>query len=311
VLGALGSTIGLGLGVLLAMLLRVVFGQFGLDLSGQPLIFQPTTVLASYAVGIVVTMVAAYLPARRTGRIAPVQAMRDDIALPEASLHRRLLVGVAMLVLGAAVLATGLFADVPRPGWWVGAGVLLMLLGTATASPVFARPFLALARAVYARLFGTVGNLAGQNSLRNPRRTAATASALMIGLALAATMAIVGDSAKASVDKTIEDNFVGDYVVSNTFGGEFNTAIADQMAEVDGVGSVVRQRYQFTEVEGDDDALGAIDPSAVDPLRLDVSDGSVADFVDGTVLLQRSFADEHDLGVGDRVEVAVPSGEQK
>ena len=143
VLGVLGSTIGLGLGVLLAMLLRVLFGQFGLDLSGQPLIFSPRTVVAAYAVGIVVTMVAAFLPARRTSRIAPVQALRDDVALPESSVHRRLLLGVALGVVGAVLLALGLFTSVPRAGWFVGAGILSMLLGTSSASPVISRPFLA------------------------------------------------------------------------------------------------------------------------------------------------------------------------
>ena len=93
VLGAIGSTIGLGLGVLLAMAIRTLFGQFGLDLSGQSLIIAPRTVLAAYAVGIIVTMAAAWLPAHRTGRIAPIQAMRDDVAMPESSLHRRLVVG--------------------------------------------------------------------------------------------------------------------------------------------------------------------------------------------------------------------------
>ena len=82
VLGVLGATLGLGLGVLLALALRALFAQFGLDLSGQPLVFAPKTVLAAYAVGIVVTMAAAWLPSRRSARIAPVQAMRDDIALP-------------------------------------------------------------------------------------------------------------------------------------------------------------------------------------------------------------------------------------
>ena len=308
VLGVLGSTIGLGLGVLLAMLLRVLFGQFGLDLSGQPLVFTPRTVVAAYVVGIVVTMVAAFLPARRTSRIAPVQALRDDVALPESSVHRRLLLGVALGVMGAVLLALGLFTSVPRAGWFVGAGILSMLLGTSSASPVISRPFLALASAVYARAFGAVGNLAGQNSLRNPRRTTATASALMIGLALACTMAIVGDSAKASVDKSVADNFVGDYVVSNVFGGEFNTGIADEMAAVEGVDHVVRERYQFLTIGGDDEGLAAIDPETVDALALDVTSGSAADFADGTVMLQRSYADDHDLAVGDEVEVEVPSG---
>ena len=112
--------------------------------------------------------------------------------------------------------------------------MLAVLLGVTAVSPVISRPFLGAAQATYRRLFGTVGNLAGQNSLRNPRRTTATASALMIGLALAGTMAILGDSAKASVDQTIEENFVGDYVVSSVFGEPFSASIAGRMAEVEG-----------------------------------------------------------------------------
>ena len=310
VLGVLGSTIGLGLGVLLAMLLRLLFGQFGLDLSGQPLIFSARTVLAAYVVGVVVTMAAAFLPAWRTSRIAPVQAMRDDVALPETSLHRRLLVGIAMTALGAVLLGLGLFTGVPRAGWFVGGGILLMLLGIAAASPVIARPFLLVARSAYARLFGTVGNLAGQNTLRNPRRTAATASALMIGLALACTMAIVGDSAKASVDKSVADNFVGDYVVSNVFGGEFNPAIADRMAEVDGVETIVRERYQIVQIGDETQGVAATDPATLDRLELDVTAGSADDFADSTVLIQQSYADDEGLAVGDEIEVTTPTGTQ-
>ena len=151
----------------------------------EPLVFGPRTVLACYVVGVVVTMAAAWLPARRTSRIAPVQALRDDVALPETSIHRRLLLGVVAIVVGAAAMAAGLFTDVPRGGYVLGAGTLLVLLGVTAVSPVVGRPFLAAAQAAYRRVFGAVGALAGQNSLRNPRRTTATASALMIGLALA------------------------------------------------------------------------------------------------------------------------------
>ncbi|GAA4709478.1 ABC transporter permease [Nocardioides conyzicola] len=260
VLGVLGATIGLGLGVLLAMGIRALFANFGLDLSGQPLIFAPRTFIASYAVGILVTMAAAWLPARRTGRIAPVQAMRDDIALPESSLRRRFVWGLALTVLGLVVLMLGLFVDLPHSGWQVGGGVLGILLGVAAMSPVISKPFLALARTAYARVFGSVGNLAGQNSLRNPRRTTATASALMIGLALACTMAIVGDSAKASVDKSVSENFVGDFVVSNVIGSGFSPVIGDQMTEVDGVDQVVRERFGSAERDGDNQFVAAVDP---------------------------------------------------
>ena len=98
----------------------------------------------------------------------------------------------------------------------------MALLGAAAASPVIGRPFLATMSVRVLRVFGTVGRLAGENALRNPRRTAATASALMIGLALVTTMAIVGSSSKASVDKTIADNFQGDLVVSNVVGERFS-----------------------------------------------------------------------------------------
>jgi putative ABC transport system permease protein len=215
VIGLIGATLGVGLGVVLAMGIRSLFANFGLDLTGQPLIFAPRTVLACYVVGVLVTMAAAWLPARRTARIAPVQALRDDIALPETSLHRRLLLGTVGGLLGVAAMLAGLFGDVPHGGYLLGAGTLAVLLGVTAVSPVISRPFLAAAQATYRAVFGSVGNLAGQNSLRNPRRTTATASALMIGLALVTTMSILGSSAKASVDKTIEENFYGDLVVSN------------------------------------------------------------------------------------------------
>ncbi|MEJ7834284.1 MAG: FtsX-like permease family protein [Nocardioides sp.] len=313
VLGVLGSTLGMGLGVLLAVGLRALFGQFGLDLSGQPLIFGTRTVIASYAVGVIVTMAAAWLPARRTTRIAPVQALRDDVALPETSLRRRFASGLALAGLGLVVLGIGLFSDLPYGLQQTGAGILAILLGVSAASPVLSRPLLRAARAAYARLFGTVGNLAGQNSLRNPRRTTATASALMIGLALASTMAIIGDSAKASVDRSVEESFVGDYIVSNVFGGEFNATIADEMARVDDVDQVVRQRFQLVELA--DGQLGpggvvGLDPTTVDTLGLELVEGRAADLTDETVIVQDSYADDEGLEVGDEIEVEVPAGKR-
>lgn len=309
VLGAVGSTIGLGLGILLAMAIRTLFGQFGLDLSGQTLIIAPRTVLAAYAVGIVVTMVAAWLPAHRTGRIAPIQAMRDDVAMPESSLRRRLVVGVAMIVAGGAGLAAGLMDVVPRPGWFVGGGILFVLLGVAAASPVISHPFLAAAAWVYARLFGTVGRLAGQNSLRNPRRTTATSSALMIGLSLACTMAIVGASAKASVDQTIEENFVGDYVVSSLFGQPFSPRVARDMAEVEGVEHVWAQRFAITGSGEDSQGVAALDPAAFGQgIDLTMVAGDAADLRDGTVILDEEYAGEESLAVGDTYDVVLADG---
>jgi putative ABC transport system permease protein len=117
--GVVGATLGIPLGALLAIGLRALVATFGLDLAQQPLIFAPRTPIAAYAIGIVVTMVAAWLPARRTGRIPPVQALRDDVALPESSVRRRLVLGIVLLLVGIPMALAGLFVGaVPHNGWW-------------------------------------------------------------------------------------------------------------------------------------------------------------------------------------------------
>lgn len=309
--GAFGAIAGLLLGVALAFGLRALFGRIGMDISSQEMIFEPRTIVVSLIVGIGVTMVAAWSPARQTTRIAPVQALRDDVALPESSVHRRFLLGVAAIVLGAAAILFGLFVEPPQHLIYVGAGALVVLIGTTAASPVLSRPLLAGARTVYAKLFGTVGNLAGQNTLRNPRRTTATASALMIGLTLASMMAILGASAKASVDQVVEENFVGDYVVSNAVGGEFNPEIAKEMAAVDGVESVVAERFQVMDGPDGSQGVGAIAPADADFFQLDLESGSLDDFADGSVLVSQDYAETLDVSVGDTVTFEGPAGKQK
>jgi putative ABC transport system permease protein len=259
----------------------------------------------------VVTTVAAYIPARRSARIPPVAALRDDVAMPESALHWRLIIGTGMILVGAAAMLAGLYADVPSPGWWVGAGILLVLLGVAGASPVISRPVVAVATAFYRRVYGTVGNLAGQNSLRNPRRTAATASALMIGLALVTTMSILGSSAKASVDKTIEENFFGDLVVSNVIGMPFSPAIADGIETVEGVDVVSRMRYANMSFDAENGVAGIEPDSLTELAALPMVEGSFDDLREGTVAVRESVAEDKGLEIGDPVTMSFPTGEKK
>lgn len=312
VVGIVGSTVGLGLGVLLAVGIRALFASFGLDLSGTGLVIAWRTPAAAFAVGLLVTMVAAYLPARRSSRIPPIAALRDDVAMPESSLRRRLLVGTSMLLGGLGAGAVGLFTEVPEQGYWVGAGALLAMLGMAAASPVSSRPFMALAARWYRRAFGSIGVLAGQNSLRNPRRTAATASALMIGLTLVTTMSIAGSSAKASVDRTIERTFLGDIVISNAIGRGFSPEIADEAAAEPGVQSVTRLRSAPSRLGGERKILTGADPRTLtEVIRLDLRAGSLADFTGDTILVSRAEAADQGYEVGQELSFRFPEGVTK
>ncbi|MDQ6687800.1 MAG: ABC transporter permease [Actinomycetota bacterium] len=309
VIGLVGSTIGLGLGVLLAIGIRALFATFGLDLSGTPLIFAPRTLAAAYGVGLLVTMAAAYLPARRSARIPPVAAMRDDIAMPESSMRRRLLIGLAAVAVGAAVGAVGLAGSVSKPSAWVGAAALVLLLGVVAASPMISRPFLVAARAAYTRVFGSVGRLAAQNSLRNPRRTAATASALMIGLALVTTMSVAGTSAKASIDSAVKKNFLGDLVVGNVIGQGFSPQIAAKAATVPGVASVTRIRFDQGSTSGQQHYLTAVDPIHLgDVVRVSFLQGSMAALGPGTILVSDRAVSRNHYHLGQQVTWKFPSG---
>jgi hypothetical protein len=189
--------VGLGAGFGLAAGLRVLFGRFGLTLDGS-LVFSARTVLWSYGVGVLVTLVAAYLPAHRAARTSPVAAMRDDASAPERSLRRRTLAGAALCLVGAAALVRSSAVESSSvAASWVGGGAVALVVGTIVLSPALAVPFLRTVGALLPALWGRTGSLARENALRNPRRTAATASALMIGLALVSAFSILGTSTNA------------------------------------------------------------------------------------------------------------------
>jgi putative ABC transport system permease protein len=311
VIGVVGSTLGLLLGFGLAIALRTLFGNFGLDLSGTPLVFQWTTGVIGYAVGIVVTLIAAYLPARRASRIAPVAAMRDDIALPESSLRRRMIVGVALTLLGAGMMTAGLVGEGNTGASMVGIGVLGVLLGVALMSPVLGRPVLQGLGAAYQAMFGTVGTLARENTLRNPRRTAATASALMIGLALVTTMSVLGASINKSIEVAVQEEFTTDYLVSSPTFQSFSTGIAERIRDIDGVGEVVQQQSLGSNIDGDGSFINAADGGAVaEVYDIPVATGTL-DVGRGGIAVSEQKADSLGVDVGDTVTLTFPAGNQE
>ncbi|KRE44036.1 ABC transporter permease [Knoellia sp. Soil729] len=304
VVGLIGSVLGLGLGIVIAMLIRVFFGRFGLDLSGQSLIISPRTVVVSLVVGLVVTLVAAYLPARKAGKVPPVAAMRDDAVLAESGMRGRIIVGGLLTLIGAALLGTGLFVDVPKPTYWVGGGILGVVLGVALVSPLVGAPVIAAIGWLYRRVFGAVGLMAQQNAQRNPRRTGATASALMIGVTLVSMMAVFGASAKASIDKAIDAEFVSDFVVSSAVGIPFSASLAQDMRSVPGVKEVAPFRFDRPKVDGDEETVmaGAADQLG-SVLGLRAVQGDLSALTSTSLAISSDVVDAGTLALGDTVAV--------
>jgi putative ABC transport system permease protein len=307
-IGLIGATIGLGGGWLLARGLALLFAQFGAELGGAEFVLTWPAVVASYAVGVVVTAVAAFLPARRASRIPPVAALRDDVAMPESAIHRRVVVGSVLIAGGAAAMAAGLLDLGGDALWEIGLGIFAVVIGTALVSPVLATPVIAVFSRLY-RPFGTVGVLATENSRRNPRRTAATASALMIGLALMTMMAIFGASASASTDAAIKESYRSELIISNAIGQPFSTSIAQQVREVDGVAAVASLRYANPKVDGRTAWMGAVQPRQFDQV-VDATfrAGDMLDLGPGKVLLGESAAKSFGLQVGDTVTAEFQGG---
>ena len=302
-----GSTLGLLLGLGLSRALAAVFRAIGLDISGDVLTLNLGTVVAAYVVGIIVTMVAALVPARRASKVSPVAALRDDLTVQEKGMHRRLLFGTIALVVGGALVVAG-FADAPgSSAVWIGAGAVIWVVTVAVMAPVLGHPVLVACRAVFGRLFGTAGRLAGENALRNPRRTGATASALMIGLAVVSAVGVLA----ASTDKTnaalIDEQFRSDFLVQSPTFQSFPTSIGDQMERVDGVATVSRQQYTPALVGGEQATVTGNDESFDQIYQLDMVQGIQAISGD-EVLLTKETAAEHSVGVGDTLAVAFPGG---
>jgi putative ABC transport system permease protein len=304
IVGLVSSLIGLGLGVLAAIGLEELLKGFGVTLPSGPIAFEPRTVIVCLVVGVGVTVVAAISPARRAVRIAPVEAVSEQQAEHEISLRRRFTWGAAITLLGVLALAIGLTAPAIQ---LVGLGALLIFIGVARLAPAVARPMSSVIGRPLARLLGMSGRLGRENSMRSPRRTAQTASALMVGLALVSVIAVFGASVSQSATASIDQAIAANIIVSNANNngpGSFSTAVPAAVAAVPGVTStstVYGGQFEFKQSIVNLRAVSTKNLSQT--LILNMSSGTPQALDAGKLLIDTSTANSDHLVVGDTVPV--------
>ncbi|HVS69153.1 MAG TPA: FtsX-like permease family protein, partial [Mycobacteriales bacterium] len=303
VVGLMSSLIGLGVGVLAAIGLEALLRGFGITLPSESLVFRPRTVVVGLAVGVGVTIVAAVGPARRAVRITPIEAISLHQVGSEVSTRRRLATGGALGVLGVVLLAVGLGAGKIA---LVGAGAAAVFLGAAMLAPVIARPVSSVVGKPLARWFGMPGRLGRENSMRSPRRTAQTASALMIGLALVSAITVFGASLSKSVTGTIDEAVSADLIISNSSDSApgISNAVVPILAKVPGVtytNTVYGGQVQIGDSLEDVTAISPVNLAQTVILRM--SSGSAATLGQGELLIDTTTADSKHLAVGDTLDV--------
>ncbi len=240
-----------------------------------PLVISPGTVVTALAVGILITMLAAWLPGRRAARIPPVAAMSSVHAKATTkSLVLRNTLGSLFTAAGIAVVLAGTRMDADTGQGAMGIGAVLLIIGVFILTPLLSRPLIAAAAPVL-RAFGVSGKLARKNSVRNPRRTAATASALMIGLTLITGMTVMAGSLQTSIDKMASSAIRADYVVSMANRGPLSPDVEKKIASADGVTASSPLRNGESRIDGGTEFLTGVDGATIGELTdLKVTDGS-------------------------------------
>jgi putative ABC transport system permease protein len=305
IVGTVASLVGLGLGVLAALGLEALLKGFGITLPSGSLVFEGRTIIVALVVGVGVTVVSAVGPARRAVRIPPVAALADYRADEAESSRRRIVIGSVIALLGVASLLFGLTKPAIE---LVGLGAFAIFIGIGMLAPVVARPMASVIGRPLARIFGIAGKLGRENSMRSPRRTAQTASALMVGLALVATIAVFGaslsKSATSSVDNAINANYI---ITSSAQGGAggFSNSVSSAAAKVPGVTAVSTVYQGAFELRRSVSNLTAVSTDHLPRtviLRMDSGHGA-SSLAAGQLLIDTTTANTKHLSVGSSVPV--------
>ena len=308
-IGVAASLAGLAVGIGVARGLGALMGGFGLDLPDGPMVVAPASMALAFAVGVAVTVVSAALPARRAGRVRPIAALREAVVDRTSTSRRRPVIGATVTAAGVAGLLVGLSGGGIE---LVGVGALVTLVGMAVVGPVLARPVTRLL-GLPLRRAGVAGQLATENAMRNPKRTARTASSLMIGVALVTFVTVFAASLRTSFDGAIDTDFGGTHVVDSGVsdgGGGLSPELADTLRSTPGVRTVAEARTTPAVVDGTESPnLYAFDMPTIGEL-FDLGDveGSLDELGTDGIAVAFDHARDEGWRLGSRVTVVLPTG---
>ena len=309
--GLFASVVGLVAGVFVAELLRAMLQGFGIDLPAGGTVLLTRTMVVAVVVGTVVTVVSAVFPSWRASRTPPLAALRDGVAGGIAHPGRRLAYGAVLTILGAGALAAGL-AGLGIA--WVGLGALTIFIGVFVLGPVIARPVVKGTGAPLPALSGITGELALENALRNPKRTARTGGALMVGVALVAAITVMSASLKDWIRDVFEEQFTGDYVVStDMYGyGGLSPQLVAQLNELPEVDTATGVRIGFARVgttAPSDEEYVSVDPAtAGEMFDIGMVEGSLTALTTDGVLVDDDEAERRSVGLGDMLDFQFLNG---
>jgi len=306
--GVIAAVIGLAAGVAVAAGLKALLGAVGLGLPGGSLVLNARTVILSLVLGIGVTVVAAISPARKAAKVPPVAAMQEaTVGSTGYGSKQRVVVGLTILVLGVAALFTGLFGHPPNAFLVVGAGVLLVFLAVSVLGRTIALPLSRAIGSPLPRIKGVTGTLARENTMRNPKRTAASASALMIGVGLIAFITIFASSIKASINASIDRSFTGDFVINSgagTTGGGVDPALAQKLNTLPQVAAATGERIGSMVILGQPSLIAAVDPRTAGQIfNVSPVQGSIGALGADGIAVYSGDAAKHHLTLGSPVSV--------
>jgi putative ABC transport system permease protein len=314
VVGLIGSIIGLFLGLAIAVGLKALLEATGFKLPSGGIVFATRTIVVSLAVGTLIALLASLRPALRATRIAPIAAVREGAVLPRSRFARYALpTSAAVIAVAVALFSYGVFAhglETKTRLVALVAGVLLLFIGVAMVASRVVRPLARLLGAPGARLGGTAGSLARQNTVRNPARTASTAAAVMIGLALITFVAVIGQGFQSSFTSAVNDLFVADYAVRADNNPVTNKAAA-AVTKTPGVEVVSEIRAANAKLNGKSIGVNGVDGNLTKVVGMKWTRGSSSVPAqlgrDGAFIKDR-YADDHALTIGSPLTLTTPTG---